>query len=156
MARSKSIPSSKVNRVETDTKSETNPITNSNTSNDNNNKEVQPRAKERVNAVSTANLPEGKAVAGETAPLAVRSQAEVKSPTATETKPAVKSTPESRKLEGAKSDSRKNLVPINLDDEIRRRAYELYEQRGNAYGSETEDWLIAESEILQRYHQRSA
>jgi hypothetical protein len=48
------------------------------------------------------------------------------------------------------------MVPINLDDEIRRRAYELYEQRGNAYGSETEDWLIAESEILQRYHQRSA
>jgi len=62
-----------------------------------------------------------------------------------------------RRLEIAKPEPRKNVVPINLEDEIRRRAYELYEQRGSSTGgSETEDWLTAESEVRQRYHQRSA
>ena len=32
--------------------------------------------------------------------------------------------------------------------EIRRRAYELYEQRGHTPGHENEDWLVAEQEIL--------
>jgi len=70
--------------------------------------------------------------------------------------PDVKGTPESRKLEVVKNDSRKNLVPINLDDEIRRRAYELYQQRGSRSGSEAEDWLAAEREVRQRYRQQSA
>jgi Protein of unknown function (DUF2934) len=61
-----------------------------------------------------------------------------------------------RKFEVVKTDSRKNLVPINLEDEIRRRAYELYEQRGSSSGSEAEDWLAAESEVRQRYRQQSA
>jgi hypothetical protein len=47
-------------------------------------------------------------------------------------------------------------VPINLEDEIRRRAYELYEQRGGADGNETEDWFAAEREVRQRYHQQTA
>jgi hypothetical protein len=46
---------------------------------------------------------------------------------------------------------RKNVFPINLDEEIRRRAYELSEQRGFIPGHETEDWLFAEREILARY-----
>jgi Protein of unknown function (DUF2934) len=70
--------------------------------------------------------------------------------------PTVKTTPEARKLEVVKNDSRKNLVPINLEDEIRQRAYELYQQRGSRAGSEAEDWLTAESEVLQRYRQQSA
>ncbi len=49
-----------------------------------------------------------------------------------------------------------NVVPINLEDEIRRRAYELYQQRGTASGSEAEDWLTAEREVRQRYHQQQA
>jgi hypothetical protein len=61
-----------------------------------------------------------------------------------------------RKFEVMKTDSRKNLVPINLEDEIRRRAYELYEQRGGASGSEAEDWFAAEREVRQRYRQQSA
>lgn len=48
---------------------------------------------------------------------------------------------------------KKNIVPINMDEEIRRRAYELFEQRGGAPGSEQEDWLRAESEVLARYQQ---
>jgi hypothetical protein len=55
-----------------------------------------------------------------------------------------------------KNDSRKNLVPINLDDEIRRRAYELSQQRAPGSGSEAEDWLAAEREVRQRYRQQSA
>ena len=38
---------------------------------------------------------------------------------------------------------------LNLEDEIRRRAYELYEQRGKEDGRDLEDWLQAEEEIKQ-------
>jgi Protein of unknown function (DUF2934) len=34
-----------------------------------------------------------------------------------------------------------------LQDQIRRRAYELYEQRGSNDGHEVSDWLQAESEL---------
>lgn len=48
-----------------------------------------------------------------------------------------------------------NLVPVNLEEEIRQRAYELYLQRrgtaGDENGNENQDWLIAESEIRMRY-----
>ena len=50
----------------------------------------------------------------------------------------------------------KNVVPINLEDEIRRRAYELYQQRAPGTGSEADDWFTAEREVMQRYHQQSA
>ncbi len=51
-----------------------------------------------------------------------------------------------------------NIVPIkasvNLEEEIRRRAYELYLERrataGSESGDENQDWLIAEREILSR------
>ena len=39
------------------------------------------------------------------------------------------------------------LEPQSLRDEIRNRAYELYEQRGRQPGKALEDWLMAESEI---------
>ncbi len=61
-----------------------------------------------------------------------------------------------RKLEVVKNEPRNNLVPINLEDEIRRRAYEIYEQRGAGAGSEADDWLAAEREVRQRYRQQSA
>jgi len=37
----------------------------------------------------------------------------------------------------------------DLQEEIRRRAYELYEQRGKDDGHDLEDWLRAESEVTQ-------
>jgi len=36
---------------------------------------------------------------------------------------------------------------LPLEERIRRRAYELYVQRGNQSGSELDDWLRAEEEI---------
>jgi len=73
-----------------------------------------------------------------------------------EINPERKVTPEPRKFELRKPEPRKNVVPINIEEEIRRRAYELYQQREPAAGSEAEDWLNAEREVMQRYHQRSA
>jgi len=43
------------------------------------------------------------------------------------------------------------VVSVNLDDEIRRQAYLLSEQRGFEPGHETEDWLNAEREVLGRH-----
>jgi hypothetical protein len=61
-----------------------------------------------------------------------------------------------RKPEIVRTEPRANLVPINLEDEIRRLAYLLSERRGFEPGHESEDWLAAEYEIRQRYHQHSA
>ena len=45
----------------------------------------------------------------------------------------------------------KELPPeaLPLEEQIRRRAHELYVERGNQSGSELDDWLQAEEEILQ-------
>lgn len=61
-----------------------------------------------------------------------------------------------KKPEIVKTESRSNLVPINLEDEIRQLAYLFSERRGFTPGHETEDWLTAEHEVMQRYHQHSA
>jgi hypothetical protein len=61
-----------------------------------------------------------------------------------------------RKPEIVKSESRATLLPINLDEEVRRLAYLFSERRGFEGGHETEDWLNAEREVRQRYHQQSA
>jgi hypothetical protein len=37
---------------------------------------------------------------------------------------------------------------LSLEEQIQRRAYELYVKRGNQSGSEMDDWLQAEDEIL--------
>jgi hypothetical protein len=109
----------------------------------------QTQTQEQVNNKTTAaNLPDVKAAAGGTTPAEVAAA-------------EVRTAPEPRKLEVVKSEPRKNsvapnLVPIHLENEIRRRAYELYVQRGSTGGSEAEDWLNAEREIRQRYLQQSA
>ena len=61
-----------------------------------------------------------------------------------------------RKPAIVKTEVRANLVPINVEEEIRRLAYLLSERRGFEPGHEAEDWLAAEREIRQRYHQQSA
>jgi hypothetical protein len=40
------------------------------------------------------------------------------------------------------------IETLFLEDQIRRRAHELYLERGNASGSQLDDWLRAEREIL--------
>lgn len=44
----------------------------------------------------------------------------------------------------------------NLEEQIRQRAYELYEQRGRYDGFAEEDWLRAEDEIRSRHVKRTA
>lgn len=61
-----------------------------------------------------------------------------------------------RKPAIVKNETRANLVPINVDEEIRRLAYLMSERRGFEPGHEAEDWVAAEREIKQRYHQQSA
>jgi hypothetical protein len=52
------------------------------------------------------------------------------------------------------AETQKTSPPTDLELEIRRRAYELYEQRGYTPGHENEDWLVAEQEILARFDQQ--
>ena len=54
------------------------------------------------------------------------------------------------------TEPKKNSSTTDLEAEIRRRAYELYEQRGYTPGHEDEDWLVAEREILARYDQQQS
>ncbi len=69
-------------------------------------------------------------------------------------KPEVR--PTQRKPEIVKSEGRAILLPINMEEEVRRLAYLFSERRGFEAGHETEDWLTAEREVRQRYHQQSA
>ena len=75
--------------------------------------------------------------------------------TVTETRKTETNRP-ARKPEILKTEARSNIVPINLEDEIRRLAYLLSERRGFEPGHEAEDWVSAEREIRQRYRQQSA
>ncbi len=43
---------------------------------------------------------------------------------------------------------------LDLESEIRRRAYELYEHRGYGDGLAVQDWLEAEREVLARNQQK--
>ena len=45
---------------------------------------------------------------------------------------------------------------VDLEEQIRRRAYELYERRGREDGHETEDWLEAEAELAREINMRLA
>ncbi len=52
---------------------------------------------------------------------------------------------------------RRDVVPVsNLEEEIRRRAYEIYLERGATPGNENQDWLIAEQEVRSRQIHRQA
>jgi len=56
----------------------------------------------------------------------------------------------------AGTERRAYTVPGNVDEQIRQLAYLFSERRGFEPVHETEDWLNAEHEVLQRYHQPSA
>ena len=45
------------------------------------------------------------------------------------------------------------IEALPLEERIRRRAYELYVERGNQSGSELDDWTQAEEEVLQAREQ---
>ena len=55
----------------------------------------------------------------------------------------------------AKDATKKSPVPtttsvgLSLEEDIRRRAYQLYEERGREDGHDLDDWLSAEAEITE-------
>jgi hypothetical protein len=106
-----------------------------------------------ANTADVRTVPEVKAGAPTTPAEAV---SEVKVTPRPNVTPEANVTPEPRKLEVVKHEPRKNVLPINLEEEIRRRAYELYQQRGSSAGSEAQDWLTAEREVRQRYRQQQS
>jgi Protein of unknown function (DUF2934) len=107
-------------------------------------------SKEQTNAAivtdAGAKAQTGAEAAAEKAPM--QAKPEVKPETRLAAEPRTK-------LEVVKTEPRR-VFPINLEDEIRRRAYELYKQRGTGTGSEAEDWLNAEREVRQRYRQQQS
>ena len=44
----------------------------------------------------------------------------------------------------------------DMHEQIRRRAYELYEQRGRADGYDLDDWLQSESEVMTQHRRVAA
>ncbi len=122
---------------------------------------AKPRMPKKTNGVKEST-PISSPVPSNPAPLtnaALASTQTVAAPVA-ETRPAETPTAvtrtAARKPEIVKTEPRAKLVPINLDDEIRRLAYLLSERRGFEPGHDAEDWLAAEREVRQRYHQQSA
>jgi hypothetical protein len=117
----------------------------------------------KTNANTTTNTSTNKEQTNTSAPASVpqvreEAQANVQAVPAetASTKPEVRGVAEPRKkFEVVKTEPRR-VIPINLEDEIRRRAYELYQQRGAKPGSEGEDWLSAEREVRQRYHKQQS
>jgi hypothetical protein len=57
--------------------------------------------------------------------------------------PQFQSVPEPRQSSNGSS--------VDIQAEIRQRAYELYQERGYVSGFEQEDWVIAEREVLARH-----
>jgi hypothetical protein len=71
-------------------------------------------------------------------------------------RPRVVSRAEVREMQQAEPEHVRALSP-ELEERIRARAYELFEQRGGEHGRAEEDWLRAEQEILnQRAARKSA
>lgn len=48
------------------------------------------------------------------------------------------------------------VEPETLEDQIRARAYELYEERGKEEGHDLDDWLRAEAELTSNKHRSAA
>jgi Protein of unknown function (DUF2934) len=45
---------------------------------------------------------------------------------------------------------------LNMQEKVRQRAYELYEERGRHVGRELEDWIQAEQEVRDKFGLRRA
>ena len=49
-----------------------------------------------------------------------------------------------------------DFTPARIEEEIRIRAYELFEQRGRHEGFHDEDWARAEAEVLAKYRRNKS
>src|SRR5579864_8766328 len=112
----------------------------------------KPRFPKKTTETTTSNpLPQSDASARSGNGASAAAVSETQTPeTAVETRKTT------RKPEIVRNEVRANLVPINVEEEVRRLAYLLAERRGFEPGHESEDWLAAEREIRQRYRQQSA
>jgi hypothetical protein len=52
--------------------------------------------------------------------------------------------------------NRASHIPIELQEEVQRRAYEIYQKRGRRDGFELEDWFQAEAEVLNTQRTKKA
>ena len=48
--------------------------------------------------------------------------------------------------------TRSTESPADIQEQVRHRAFELYEQRGREDGHDLDDWLQAESELAPQYY----
>ena len=112
---------------------------------------AKPRVPKKVSD-DTNLMPAAEATSNEV--LAAETNGNGSAPNGGATKTARRKT--AARPEIVKTDLRATIVPINLEDEIRRLAYLLAERRGFEPGHEADDWLAAEREVRHRYHQYSA
>jgi Protein of unknown function (DUF2934) len=83
--------------------------------------------------------------------------AKAKTPLANPTNKQVITMPEAGSVPLVRKTSPLSDSPVDVAAQIRERAYQLYQERGNTSGHENEDWLRAEREILTRQnHQQTA
>jgi hypothetical protein len=110
-----------------------------------------PKKNNEVKETTSNALPQSdaSAIPGNGSPAVAVTEAQT-----TATAPEARKT--TRKPEIVRNDVRANLVPINVEEEVRRLAYLLAERRGFEPGHEAEDWVTAEREVRQRYRQQSA
>ena len=55
-----------------------------------------------------------------------------------------------KRIEQGRPNQNARLDSPEVEESIRRRAYEIYEQRGKTDGLEIQDWLQAEKEVLRK------
>jgi Protein of unknown function (DUF2934) len=48
------------------------------------------------------------------------------------------------------TETRATESPVDIQEQVRRRAFDLYKQRGREDGHDLDDWLQAESELVQQ------
>jgi hypothetical protein len=94
---------------------------------------------------SMATKPTNKARKG---PASKQGAAQTKSPVTPIAQRSNGTEPSSR---GFQAVNKKITRDQRIDEEIRIRAYELFEQRGRQEGSHDQDWARAEAEVLTRY-----
>jgi hypothetical protein len=63
-------------------------------------------------------------------------------------------TSRTKKTASAPEVARVTTQTIDIQQAIRARAYELYQQRGGGHGQDWEDWFRAESEVLSHFGAR--
>ncbi|HEY1938946.1 MAG TPA: DUF2934 domain-containing protein [Candidatus Angelobacter sp.] len=74
-----------------------------------------------------------------------------------ETQPTSTVTPINRGVNGSESQSRgPQAIELEIEEQIRVRAYELFEQRGRQEGFHHEDWERAKTEVLAKYHREKS